>query len=74
MYVYVADELGFVKIWYINHVIEFYNVKKVPKWCDTKPSFNPFRQETIDASHYINDLRETLLKKKNTEPPAIVDP
>ena len=51
IYVYVADELGFLKLWDLTSIIQSFNLEKCQCIPQQKAAFNPRRQEIIDNSH-----------------------
>ena len=47
---YLSDELGYIKIWDLDKIIKALGVQPAPNYTETKISFNPKRNETLDFS------------------------
>jgi len=61
LYLYLGDELGYIKIWDIMSIIDCHpELEKARRLVDTRSFFNPYRQEQVDCSKYVNQLRESL--------------
>jgi hypothetical protein len=59
MYIYIGDELGYLKIWCIDHIIREFGIEKVDKYIDIiERDYNPYRKEQVDCSDYVDTLRE----------------
>lgn len=56
-YIYLTDELGFLKVWDFTNIIKKLGFKQAKNYPQTKISFNPKRSETIDCTGYANSLR-----------------
>jgi hypothetical protein len=56
-YLYVADELGFLKVLDLTTVIKKLGFNKASNYPQTKISFNPKRKENIDISSFANSMR-----------------
>lgn len=55
---YIADELGFVKIWNLEQLLREIDIGEVESYTKTKASFNPKRNETLDASKSVLSYRK----------------
>ena len=60
LYIYLGDQLGFIKIWDFTDLLESLGVGKCARYIDTKPYFNPNRIETIDHYDYANEIRTSM--------------
>jgi hypothetical protein len=60
LYIYLGDQLGFIKIWDFTDLLESLGVGKCARYIDTKPYFNPNRIETIDHYEYANEIRTSM--------------
>lgn len=69
MYIYIGDEIGYLKIWCIDHIIEEFGIEKVDRYVDIiKREYNPYRKEQVDCSDYVDTLREEYSQSKIPEP------
>jgi len=60
MYLYLGDELGFVKIWDMLPTLQKTGIKKVKSFIDSKTGkYNPYRMERCDCSELANSLRKS---------------
>jgi hypothetical protein len=60
VYIYLGDELGYLKIWCLDHIVEEFNIKRADRYIDIiGRDYNPYRKEQVDCSDYVNALRES---------------
>jgi hypothetical protein len=57
LYLYIADEYGFIKIWNLTTIIKDIGIGRCKGMRDGIRSFNPYRQEKIDCSEMANQIR-----------------
>jgi hypothetical protein len=69
VYLYLGDDLGFVKLWDLTLLIEDKEIEKVDKITKLKTYFYPKRQENKDVSNYCVQLRASLKKNSSLLPP-----
>jgi hypothetical protein len=55
--VYIADEVGYLKIWDLVPIIEKCGFPKASNYPLTKISFNPKRKENIDVTGIAKSFR-----------------
>ena len=66
VFIYVGDELGFIKLWDLTEILASSGVAKTKRVIELKTAFNPNRQETVDCSTAAEHIRKSLRQK----PPA----
>lgn len=68
VFLFIGDELGFLKLWDLTSVISLLGVQKCVSHKESKGSFNPTRSEVIDCSVITNQLREASLRNAKPMP------
>ena len=58
IYLYLADELGFLKVWDLTHLVKKIGLKTNKSYPEIKVSFNPKRKENVDCSSIATSLRK----------------
>ena len=57
IYLYLADEIGFLKVWDLTYLVAFLKFSPAPNYPKTKVSFNAKRKENIDYSIHMSSIR-----------------
>lgn len=65
-YLVVGDELGYIKLWDFTPFLAKLGLEPTKKHVESRPSFNPYRQELVDSSAFATQLRRSL-KAKNVQ-------
>ena len=53
-YIYIGDELGYLKIWDMQTFIDEFGLKQCKSFIELKGNYNPTRKESVDCSAYTN--------------------
>jgi WD40 repeat protein len=72
-YMYVGDELGYLKVWDLASFLRNSDIQKVKSHVEHKTSFNPRRQEIVNCAAYTLQNRK-FYKLKPHKLPQPVDP
>ena len=56
-YLYVADDIGFLKVYDLTYIIKKTGLKPSESYPKTKISFNVKRKENVDCTSFANALR-----------------
>lgn len=71
IYLYVGDEMGYLKLFNLTNLVHSIgDLKKVPNQIKNR-TFNPRRQEVVDTTHMARQLRRALKMEKRRLPPPL---
>jgi hypothetical protein len=67
-YLYTGDDLGYIKLWDLTHLLESLGFEKAKEYVVLKPTFIPVRKEAVDVSAYALKLAKQAEMNRTTLP------